>query len=282
VNALAGRTAVVTGAAGGLGLGLARRLAARGANIVIADIDAIQLKEAEGEFGDADVLAVPTDVTKEDQVDELAEAAVGRFGAVHVVCLNAGVSMGGTTWELSDADFRWTFDVNFFGVLHGIRAFVPLLIAQGEGHVLITASNSAVATVKGIAPYVASKHAVLALGETLLQDLRSLEAPVRVAVALPAGIRSRMAESFRHRHGEYGESHVPAERVAASRAFLDEHGADPDEVAERIVQPFLEGDAFYLFTDDRDLAMLDARVGGIHDGHVASPATPGVYPTGLH
>jgi hypothetical protein len=91
-----------------------------------------------------------------------------------------------------------------------------------------------------------------------------------------------MAESFRHRQSEYGESHVPAERVAASRAFLNEHGADPDEVAERIVQPFLEGDAFYLFTDDRDLATLDARVGGIHDGHLASPATPGIYPAGLH
>jgi NAD(P)-dependent dehydrogenase (short-subunit alcohol dehydrogenase family) len=281
MNTLAGRTAVVTGAAGGLGLGLARRLAVRGANIVIADIDAVQLKEAERELGDADVLAVPTDVTKEEQVYELAGAAVARFGAVHVVCLNAGVSMGGTTWELSDADFRWTFDVNFFGVVHGIRAFLPALIAQGEGHVLITASNSAVATVKGIAPYVASKHAVLALGETLLQDLRSLEVPVRVAVALPAGIRSRMAESFRHRQSEYGEAHLPAERVAASQAFLDEHGTEPDEVAEQIVQPFLDGDAFYLFTDDRDLEMLDARARGIHDRHLASPATPGVYPAAL-
>ena len=201
-----------------------------------------------------DVLAVPTDVTKEDQVRELADAPVARFGAVHIVCLNAGVSVGGSTWELSDADFRWTFDVDFFGVVHGIRAFLPLLIAHGEGHVLGIASNTAVATVKGIAPYVASKHAVLALGETLLQDRKS----------------------------EYGEANVPAERVAASQAFLDEHGTAPDEVAEQIVQPFLDGDAFYLFTDDRDLEMLDARAEGIHDGHLAPPATPGVYPAALH
>jgi NAD(P)-dependent dehydrogenase (short-subunit alcohol dehydrogenase family) len=279
LSRLAGKTAVITGAAGGLGLGLAERLAARGASVVIADIDAAQLKEAEAHLASrgVDVLAVPTDVTKEDQVARLARAATARFGAVHVVCLNAGVSMGGTAWELSDADFRWAFDVNFFGVVHGVRAFVPLLLAQGEGHVLITASNSAVATVKGIAPYVASKHAVLALAETLFQDLRAVGAPVRLAVALPAGIRSRIAESFRHRQSEYGPADVPAERLAASQSFLDEHGSDPDEVAERIVVPFLEGEKFYLFTDDRDLTMLDARVAGIHTGRVAPPATPGVY-----
>ena len=279
MNRLAGKTAVVTGAAGGLGLGLAERLAARGASVVIADIDAAQLQQAESHLARSgvEVIAVPTDVTKEDQVDELARAAVARFGAVHIVCLNAGVSMGGTAWELSNADFRWAFDVNFFGVVHGVRAFVPLLLAQGEGHVLITASNSAVATVKGIAPYAASKHAVLALGETLFQDLRAVGAPVRLAVALPSGIRSRIAESFRHRQSEYGEGHVSAERLAASQSFLDEHGLDPADVAERIVVPFLEGDRFYLFTDDRDLTMLDARSAGIHTGHVAPPATPGIY-----
>jgi len=273
------RTAVVTGGAGGLGLGLAQRLAARGASVVIADIDAAQLKLAEEDLTDvgAQVLAVPTDVTKEDQVQAHREAALGQFGAIHVICLNAGVSMPGTAWELSDADYRWVFDVNFFGVVHGLRTFIPGLIAQSEGRVLITASNSSVATVQGIAPYVTSKRAVLALGETLEQELRLSGAGVRVAVALPSGIRSRIAESFLQRPSEYGEGAVPPERVAASKSFLAEHGSLPAEVAERILGPFLDGDEFYLFTDDRDLDMLDNRVAGIRSRRLASLAIPGIY-----
>ena len=142
--------------------------------------------------------------------------------------------MGGTAWELSDADFRWAFDVNFFGVVHGVRAFVPLLLAQGEGHVLITASNGAVATVKGIAPYAASKHAVLALGETLFQDLCAIGAPVRLAVALPAGIRSAEsrvvpASSERvRRRPRLGRTPCRQPVVPSTSAVLD-----PADVAER-------------------------------------------------
>src|SRR5207247_2617473 len=131
----------------------------------------------------------------------------------------AGVSLRGRAWELTVDDWRWIYDVNVFGVVHGIRHFVPALLAEGGGHVLITASNTAVTTAPALAPYVSSKHAVLALAEVLQHDLLAVGSDVHVSVSLPSAIRSGMADAVRNRPLDYGSAVVPDAVLEASRAF---------------------------------------------------------------
>jgi NAD(P)-dependent dehydrogenase (short-subunit alcohol dehydrogenase family) len=268
--------AVVTGAAGGLGFGLAAGLAARGMKVAIADIDAAALATAAERLRSdgARVLDVPADVTKAEAVAELAGRTLDRFGRVDVVCLNAGVSLRGRAWELSVDDWRWIYDVNVFGVVHGIRSFVPTLLTQGAGHVLITASNSAVTTLPALAPYVSSKHAVLSLAETLQHDLLETGSDVLVSVALPGAIRSRMADAVRNRPPEYGPARVSAEILRASRAFLERYGADPRELADGILRKSLDERCFYIFTDPADIPPLTARAEAILAGRLAGVASP--------
>jgi NAD(P)-dependent dehydrogenase (short-subunit alcohol dehydrogenase family) len=268
--------AVVTGAAGGLGFGLAAGLAARGMKVAIADIDATALAVA-GErlrAAGAQVLDVLADVTKHEAVAALADRTLDRFGRVDVVCLNAGVSLRGRAWELSIDDWRWIYDVNVFGVVHGIRSFVPALIAQGAGHILITASDSAVTTLPALAPYVSSKHAVLSLAETLQHDLLETGSGVLVSVALPGAIRSRMADAVRNRPPEYGPARVPAEILRASRAFLERHGADPQTLADGILRRALDEHCFCIFTDPADIPPLTARAEAIRNGRLPSVTLP--------
>jgi NAD(P)-dependent dehydrogenase (short-subunit alcohol dehydrogenase family) len=262
--------AVVTGAASGLGLGLAYGLAARGMSIVVADINAGELARAETDLraDGAQVLAVPTDVTREGAVAALADRTLDRFGRVDVVCLNAGVSLRGRTWDLSVDDWRWIYDVNVFGVVHGIRSFVPLLLQGGGGHVLVTASNSAVTTLPELAPYVSSKHAVLSLAETLQHDLAAVGSDVLVSVALPSAIRSGMADAVRNRPADYGPAHVPEETLRASRAFLEQYGADPRTMADGVLRQALDDRCFAIFTDPSDVATLTARAEAIRDGRL--------------
>lgn len=264
--------AVVTGAAGGLGFGLAAGLSARGMKVAIADIDAMALAGA-GErlrAGGAQVLDVLADVTKPEVVAALADRTLDRFGRVDVVCLNAGVSLRGRAWELSIDDWRWIYDVNVFGVVHGIRSFVPTLIAQGAGHVLITSSDSAVTTLPALAPYVSSKHAVLSLAETLQHDLIETGSGVLVSVALPGAIRSRMADAVRNRPPEYGPAQVSAEVLRASRTYLERHGADPQTLADDILRQALDERRFCIFTDPADIPPLTARTEAIRDGRLPS------------
>jgi NAD(P)-dependent dehydrogenase (short-subunit alcohol dehydrogenase family) len=271
---LHGKVCVVTGAAGGLGLAMAQQFVTDGATVVIADIDesnlatAAQLLRSTG----AEVLAVATDVSVHSDVQRLAEAAVARYGAVHVVCNNAGVVMQGRTWELHDHDWQWIFGVNLGGVVNGIRVFVPLMLEQNEGHVLNTASNTAVLTLGGNAAYVASKHAVLSVSESLQQDLRAIGSSVRVSVIIPGPIRSNMAESFRHRPPRFGEGTTrPPHEVAANRARLEERGEDPQVLADRIATAMQE-DRFYIFTHPHtDPEKARIRFEGIMSGTLPPP-----------
>jgi NAD(P)-dependent dehydrogenase (short-subunit alcohol dehydrogenase family) len=272
------KVAVVTGAAGGLGLGLASSLGARGMNVAIADIDATALAKA-GERLRAEgiqALTVPTDVTKQEAVTELAGQVLDHFGRVDVVCLNAGVNMRGRAWELSVSDWRWVYDVNVFGIVHGVRSFVPALVAQGSGHVLITASNSSVTTLPELAPYVSSKHAVLSLAETLQHDLIDVGSDVLVSVVLPGAIRSsRMPEAFRRRPAEYGPAQAPpADVIRASHAVMDQYGTDPQDMAAGVLGQALDEHRFYVFTDPADAAQLMARAEAIRAGQLANVAMP--------
>src|SRR5438132_12222923 len=143
-----GKVAVVTGAASGIGLALTRRFASEGMTVVMADVEEPALKEAADSLaaGGAAVLPVVTDVSDAEAVHHLAETTFDRCGTAHIVCNNAGVGTGGRTWEVSEAQWRWIIGVNLMGVVHGIQAFVPRFIEQGEGHVVNTASAAGLVT----------------------------------------------------------------------------------------------------------------------------------------
>ena len=171
-----GKTAVVTGAASGIGKALSLAFAGRGANIVMADVEAASLEAARSEVAatGAEAIGVPTDVTKEDQVEALADTAWDRFGAVHVVCNNAGVLIRGSMLDADRKDWEWILGVNLWGVIHGVRAFAPRMAASGEeGHIVNTASEAGHFAGDGYSVYNTSKFAVVGLTESLARDLRN-------------------------------------------------------------------------------------------------------------
>lgn len=264
------KVGVVTGAASGLGLGLASSLVDRGMHVVIADINGEALAEAEKRLqtDGVEILAVRTDVTKADDVAALAGRTRDRFGRVDVVCLNAGVSLRGRAWELTVDDWRWIYDVNVFGVVHGIRSFVPGLLETGGGHVLITASNSAVTVLPALAPYVSSKHAVLAAAEVLQHDLVEVGSDVRVSVVLPGAIRSGMADAVLNRPADYGSARVDEKIRQASHAFLDRYGMDPRVMADDVLRSALDEHSFCIFTHPADVATLTAHTEALREGRL--------------
>jgi len=201
---LANRVAVVTGAASGIGLALAERFAAEGMKLVLADIEEPALRAANDKLSDqgATTLAVPTDVSLWDDVQALADAACERFGAVHVLCNNAGVAGEGGggvgIWNRTVLDWQWLLGVNLFGVIHGIHAFVPRMIASAEeGHVVNTASVAGITDANDM--YGVSKHAVIALSQALLGQLRQAKAKVGVSVVCPGLIETQIGSSARNR-----------------------------------------------------------------------------------
>jgi len=277
---LRNRTAVVTGAASGIGRALARRCAGSGMRVVLADVEAAPLAEAarELEKQGAQALAVVTDVSRPADLEALAARAEAAFGAVHLVCNNAGVFAGGLSYETPLADYEWVFAVNVWGVLHGLRTFVPRLLAQGEGHVLITASMAALTATPFAAPYVMSKHAVLALAESLHLELRARSAPVGVSVVCPEMIRTGIGESRRNQPGGASAGARPERELVegALRAGCAT-GLDPDVIAVRALEAVRER-RFYVLPpagDPWNAAMRarqdDLRAGG--DLRLSLPGT---------
>jgi NAD(P)-dependent dehydrogenase (short-subunit alcohol dehydrogenase family) len=202
VEEFEGRVAVVTGAASGIGRSLAGRLAVEGMHVVLADVEAGALRDAVTGIG-GDAVALTTDVTSAAAVEALAEFAYDTFGAVHVLCNNAGVFQGGLLWECSDADFEWTFGVNVMGIVHGVRAFVPRMLAAGtEGHVVNTVSMAGLASTPFSGPYDVSKFAAMAATECLAHDLASVGAPIKVSAVVPGLVDTGIARSRRNRPAE--------------------------------------------------------------------------------
>jgi NAD(P)-dependent dehydrogenase (short-subunit alcohol dehydrogenase family) len=263
-----GKVAVVTGGASGIGRALARRFAGEGMRVVLADVEQDALDAAAAviaaEHGADNVMAVPTDVRDHEAVDALAAVTFERFGTAHIVCNNAGVGVGGLAWTIPADRWRWIVDVNLMGVAHGIRAFVPRMIEQGEGHVVNTASAAGVLTGPAMSPYMATKHAVVALSESLHFDLQLTGAPVGVSVLCPEWVRTNIAESERNRPGDVSEmAGLPGmpEGEPVMREFVQSlvaSGIDPDEVAGKVVDAVRSG-RFWILTHDTTLAFAKRR-----------------------
>lgn len=244
------RVAVITGAASGIGRGLAGHCAGLEMKLVLADISVERLEELAAELSKdgLEVLAVPTDVTDEPAVEQLADQAFGKFGRVDLLFNNAGVLLSGNSWERSAADWRWVMDINFMGVLHGIRSFVPRMLKQeGDAHIVNTASIAALLAAPLMGPYTVSKQAVLALSETLHYELQSLQAPIGVSVVCPGQVASGIAESGEHRAYE-GSSEGEAATDALQEYLRSgvEAGMSPARCAEIIFEAIRKG-RFWVF-----------------------------------
>jgi NAD(P)-dependent dehydrogenase (short-subunit alcohol dehydrogenase family) len=267
---LRGKVAVVTGAASGIGKSLAARFAAEGMKVVLADVEAAPLAAAADELtaGGATVLAVRTDVADSAAVAALAARTLEHFGAAHVICNNAGVGGGaGPMWTLTTADWEWALGVNLWGVIHGIRAFVPGLVAQGEGHVINTASIAGLASPAMMGPYVATKHAVVALSEVLARDLETAASPVRVSVLCPGFVRTRIAESHRNRPAHLADAARGKAAAAAVKMVQEqvEGGIAAEVVAERVVEAIRE-ERFYILPHPELTGMVKRRLDDILEG----------------
>lgn len=263
---VAGQVAVVTGGASGIGLGLARAFAGRGMKIVLADVqrDALDTAVAELEGLGAEVLAVITDVSKEADVQALAAATVERFGAVHVVCNNAGVAATGDPWMGPLASWEWVMGVNFWGVVHGVRAFLPHLV--GGGHIVNTSSMAGL--IAGLAPsYDASKHAVMAMSVNLYQAMVTGGLPVGVSCLCPGWVRTGIMHAERNWPAELGPKPevdaVTDFAMSFSRRAIDE-GMPPAQVADRVLEA-VEADRFWVIPNEDWLDIAVERWHAIAD-----------------
>lgn len=247
----AGKTAVVTGAASGIGLALAERFAAARMRVVLADIeeDALSRAVEQLEARQAEVIGLPVNTMVRESVFELAGRAIDDFGKVHVLCNNAGVastsSANADVWELSESEWDWVLGVNLHGVLYGLQAFVPHMLEHGEsGHIVNTASLAAL--MPGTGSYGVSKHGVLVLTETLYNDLKARDAAIGASVLCPGLVNTQIYDAERNRPSELRSdaSDAPSEAMAVGRALL-EQGKAPAEIAEAVVQS-IEEDRLYI------------------------------------
>lgn len=275
---LRGKVAVVTGGASGIGFAMAARFAREGMKLVLADIEKVALEQAAAwlSAGGSEVLALPTDVADADAMDALAEQALARFGAVHVVCSNAGVAGGGPVWELSTADWEFVLRPNLWGVIHGVRVFAKHLLAQNEGHFVHTASLAGLISVPGLAPYNVTKHAVVTLSETLHGELRGAGSRVGVSVLCPGFVRTRIFESERHRPDEWQQPAAADPQLAQQRevtlAEILRGAMAPEAVAERVLDAIRSG-RFYILTHAGSTAAVERRMRAILEG-VDPPVPP--------
>ncbi|MCU0311875.1 MAG: SDR family NAD(P)-dependent oxidoreductase [Acidimicrobiales bacterium] len=252
---LEGKVAVVTGAGSGMGRAMAERFGAAGMRVVVADIEQPTLDETVdavlGTGGTA--IGVRTDVSSAEDVEHLAGAAYDEFGAVHLVCANAGVFSGGVVWERPVADFEWTMGVNLFGVVHAIRSFVPRMIEGGErGHFVTTASMGGLVTNAYSGPYYTSKFAAVGLTECLAHDLAAAGAPIGVSCLVPSLVATGIGFSERNRPERHVDRLHPdptpdAEFVTAAIRDATASGMAPEEVADLVLDAVLH-DRFWIPT----------------------------------
>lgn len=265
---LAGKTAFVTGGAGGIGLSMAQAFARAGMKVMIADIETNALGAAVDGLRriTPDIAGTHCDVADAASVERAAQAACAAFGNVHVVCNNAGVAAGGGIDHISLDNWRWVIDVNLMGVLHGIRSFLPHIREHGEGgHIVNTASMAGMQGGLGFSPYGASKFAVVSMSEGLHTQLKPHG--IGVSVLCPSYVRTKIGESGRNRPERYGASQPldPASPAAAMVAEIAKNlqaGLDPADVAARVVAA-IRDDRLYVFTHPGMRAEVEGRFAAI-------------------
>ena len=248
------RVAVVTGAASGIGRGLAERFAAEGMKVVLADVeeDALRLAEAEFREKGVDVLGVRTDVSKSEDLEKLAQQTLDAFGAVHIVCNNAGVAGSwGPAWANTLDDWNWIMGVNLWGVIHGVRTFLPIMLEQGEeGHIVNTASLAGLMPGRGI--YGVTKQAVVALSESLYNDLKVADAKIGVSVLCPGWVDTNIIDAGRNRPAELARTvdaipDAQREQMETMVRNLLKTGLQPSAVADQVFEA-IRDDKLYIIT----------------------------------
>jgi len=278
VKELKGKVAVVTGGAGGLGRAMAMHFAREGMHVALADIDQASLDVTAAELRalGVEAIGIRTDVSKAAEVDALAARVVAELGGVHVVCNNAGISPLGAAWENTLADWEWMLGVNLWGVIHGVRAFTPLLLAQDEGHIVNTASVAGLINPPGSAMYNVTKHAVVALTETLFHDLAGRKSKVGCSVLCPAYVPTGIADSERSRPAalanpgatksaeQQAREDMLKKAVRSGRLSADDIGA--------AVLAAVKEERFYILTHPRIKGAIQARMEDILEGR--SPRNP--------
>lgn len=266
-----GKTAVITGGASGIGLGMARAFAGAGMKLVLGDIESDQLDAVVDQFnsdGHA-AIGVKTDVSDETQVQALADAALAEFGAIHVVSNNAGVGVGGAVEKMGLNDWTWTFEVNLWGVIYGIRTFVPILKEQGEGHISATASMAGLVGGPMLGAYHVSKHGVVGLMDSLRIELKMAKSAVRASVLCPGPVDTKVAYSERNR-----PEHLPREKAGdKQKKFAGDlnnvlsDGLPPNEVGDLVLDAVM-AERFWILTHiEEHLPLLERRLEAIRRDH---------------
>lgn len=270
-----GKVAVVTGAASGIGRAIAEKCLAEGMNVVMADIEKDALDRTASELqsgGTNSILPVPTDVAILDQLENLADRAFDEFGAVHLLFNNAGVGGGGNAWTATEKDWKWVLGVNLMSVIHGVRIFVPRMIAQDtECHVVNTASIAGLLTATTNACYAVTKHGVVAFTEILSRDLEQENTKIHCSVLCPGFVNTNIFDSGRNRPDHLMNEGAPTEisaedeqRIAMFREVLKQ-GMQPSRLAE-IVFDGIRNDQLYLLTHDQFDDLIRARAENIVTG----------------
>ena len=274
------KVAVITGAASGIGRGLARRATKEGMKVVLADVERDSLTQTEKELkrSGANVISVITDVSKSEDIENLARLTIDTFGEIHFLCNNAGVGMGGFLWDCTLTDFNWVLGVNLWGVIHGIRTFIPIMQEQkNECYIVNTASMSGLITgeaANGI--YSITKHGVVALSESLRTSFRLRESKIGISVVCPGIVNTRITDCERNRPEElcgpnYERSkerfiklYPQAEETVEAYTKMYEDGTSPDQAGD-IIFECVKKNIFYIFTETGDhwKELMQTRFGGI-------------------
>jgi NAD(P)-dependent dehydrogenase (short-subunit alcohol dehydrogenase family) len=266
-----GKTAVITGAASGFGLEVARIAAREGMNLVLVDVQAEALDLAAGELqqAGAQVLARKVDVSSAEAMDALGAAVLERFGAPHFVFNNAGVGTGGLIWEQSVKDWQWVLGVNLWGVIHGVRVFTPMMLAQArqdgdyEGHIVNTSSMAGLLNPPNMGPYNVSKHAVVSLSETLYHDLSLVTDRLHCSVLCPYFVPTGIHQSHRNRPGDLANDAPITDSQKVAQAMTQKAVTSGKVSAADVAALVFEGlreRRFYLYSHPQALGMVQTRM----------------------
>jgi NADP-dependent 3-hydroxy acid dehydrogenase YdfG len=264
MKAFKDKVAVITGAASGIGRGIARRAAKEGMKVVLADIERDALKQTEEELkiSGTNVISILTDVSKSENIENLARKTIDTFGEVHLLCNNAGVAGGGFLWEYKLSDWTWVIGVNLWGVIHGIRIFIPIMLQQDkECHIVNTASMAGLLSGEaGNGIYSITKHGVVALSESLRASFTAMKSKIGISVLCPGIVNTRIIDSERNRPEEFcGPDYEPCgERFIKKHPEVEpfvnayikafEQGTSPDQTGDVVFECIKNG-IFYIFTD---------------------------------